>query len=225
MAALAVSALTAVGQNVYSLNIVGYVNVPMLAGNYTYVNPLDKDGTNSAAQVLSLPDGTTFAFWTGSSFDYWYFDNSAGLGSPDGWYGADQQTPRAAPILSLGKGFYLNPPLNFTNTFVGNVVPAPGATNSLTINAGNQLVGSPMPVGGPLTNTVMNVQLFDGTTVANWTGSSFQYWYFDNSAGLGAPDGWYAADQQTPSAPPSLNVGRSLYINGPAGITWRQWLP
>ena len=223
-AALAAGAFTSMAQsNVYSLNIVGYVNVDAPIGNLTYVNPLDfGDGFNSATNVLHLPDGTYVSFWTGSAFDTWYFDSSLGI-APDGWYGSDGVTPRTAPLLPLGKGFYLNPPAHFTNTFVGNVVPAPGATNNLSIGIGNFLVGSVLPVGGYVTNSATNLKLADGTYVNQWTGSKFNTFYFDSSLGI-APDGWYQSDGLTPGAPPQLNIGQSMYINGPAAIVWQQHL-
>jgi hypothetical protein len=229
LAALAVSALTSVAaDNVYSLNIVGYVNVTMPAGNYTYVNPLDLDGTNSAGNVLKLPDSTTFAFWTGSAFDYWFFDSTYG-GTYNGWFSdSSGATEKAPPILTLGKGFYVNPPSQFVNTFVGNVVPAPGQTNSANVAAGNQLVGSVMPVGGSVAATgagAINLVLPDSTTVANWTGGAFEYWFFDSTYG-GTFNGWFSdSSGATEKAPPSLAVGRSLYVNAPSAFVWKQWLP
>lgn len=222
-AALAAGALTSMAQsNVYSLNIVGYVNVDAPIGNLTYVNPLDVDGVNSATNVLKLPDGTILSFWTGSAFDSWYFDSTLGI-APDGWYAADGVTPRTAPLLPPGKGFYLNPPAHFTNTFVGNVVPAPGATNSMNVGVGNFLVGSPMPVGGYVTNVAMNLKLPDGTIVNQWNGGKFVGFYFDSSLGI-APDGWYLPDGVTPGAPPVLNLGQSMFVNAPSAWSWQQHL-
>jgi hypothetical protein len=222
-AALAAGALSTMAQsNVYSLNIVGYVNVSAPIGNFTYANPLDLDGTNSAANVLHLPDGTVFAFWTGNSFDYWYFDSSLGI-SPDGWYASDGVTPRTAPVLTLGKGFYLNPPAAFTNTYVGNVVPAPGVTNTLSVGLGNFLVSSPLPVGGYVTNVTMDLHLPDGTLVSQWAGNHFNFFYFDSTLGIAA-DGWYQSDGVTPGAPPQLNLGQSMYVNAPSAWQWKQSL-
>src|SRR6188508_988832 len=96
-AALAAGALSVTAQsNVYSLNIVGYANVQMAAGNHTFVNPFDKDGINSATNVLTLPDATYFSFWTGSAFDNWYYEEVGDPGGPwwtDNGYSAHKTPP------------------------------------------------------------------------------------------------------------------------------------
>jgi len=70
-AALVAGALSAQAQsNVYSVNVVGYVNAPV-AGNSAFTllaNPLS-DGTNTIASLgAALPNKTTVQVWNGSGF-------------------------------------------------------------------------------------------------------------------------------------------------------------
>jgi hypothetical protein len=220
IAAASVVSSMAQGSNVYSQNIVGYANVPMASGPHTFANPFDKDGINSATNVLTLPDGTYFAFWTGSAFDNWYFEE---IGDPGGPWWADNgySANKTPPILTPGKGFYVNPGSAFTNVFLGNVVPNPGQTNTATIAAGPQLRGSVLPVGGVISNAAFNLVLPDATYVSQWTGSAFDNWYFEDIGDPGGP--WWADNGYSANKiPPTLNIGWSLYINTGAGMTWSQ---
>jgi len=224
-AALAAGAVSTMAQsNVYSLNIVGYVNVSFPAGNYIHANPLNKDNTNSAGQVFSaLPDGTFVNLWTGSSYDVYYYDASQGI-DPRNWYGADTVTGRDAPLLPVGKGFFINPPSPFTNTFVGEVFPGPGTTNTIVIPAGNQLIGSRLPIGGSVTNSPWNFPTVDGTFVNKWTGSNYDVYYYDASQGID-PRNWYGSDTVTGRDAPSFNVADGFFFNAPSPATWSQSLP
>jgi hypothetical protein len=223
-AAIAASAVTSVmaQSNVYSLNIVGYANVVMPLGNHTFANPFDKDGINSATNTLTLPDVTYFSFWTGSSFDNWYYEE---VGDPGGpwWTDNGYSAHKTPPILTPGKGFYVNPNTRFTNTFVGNVVPAPGTTNSMTVPTGNQLVASRLPISGVLSNASFGLVLPDVTYVAQWTGSTFNNWYYEE---VGDPGGAWWADNgySAHKIPPTVNVGDSLYINPNSAFVWKQTL-
>jgi hypothetical protein len=220
IAAASVVSSMAQGSNVYSQNIVGYANVTFPIGNYTYVNPFDYDGINSATNVLHLPDTSLFSFWTGSSFDTWYYEDIGDPGGPwwtDSGYGANK-TP---PILTPGKGFYVNPPAQFTNTFLGNVVPNPNQTNSYTIPIGNTLVGSRLPISGVVSNAAFGLVLPDTTIVSQWTGSAFNNWYYEDIGDPGGP--WWTDSGYTAiKVPPTLNIGQSLYINPPSSFIWNQ---
>src|SRR5271166_2726177 len=72
MAALAAGVATSMAQsNVYSLNVVGYVNYPFTLGNYTLVsNPLDNT-TNDLNTILpGVPDGTSVGLWSTALQDF-----------------------------------------------------------------------------------------------------------------------------------------------------------
>jgi hypothetical protein len=227
-AALAASAASTMAQgNVYSLNIVGYVNVSFAPGNSIHANPLDLgDGQNSASNLFSsLPDGTFVNLWTGSSFDVYYFDSTLGI-DPRNWYGADTVTGRSAPNLPPGRGFFLNNPgASFTNIFVGSVFPGPGTTNTATLAPGNSLVASRLPISGSVTNAPWNFPTLDGMFVNKWTGSAYDVYYFDSTLGID-PRNWYGADTVTGRNAPSFNVGEGFFLNNPAAASpWAQSLP
>jgi hypothetical protein len=158
MAALAAGALTAAAQsNVYSLNIVGYVNVTTPVGYSFQSNPLDAAPDNTAANVIANPDPTqdysgpwdnsTIQTWTGlgwkvSAFDSVTTDTTTGFTDVSG-----AQT--AAPVLSSGLGYLINNGQGAvkTITYVGTVRTG---TNSITYptSARAYAIGSMLPLGG-----------------------------------------------------------------------------
>jgi hypothetical protein len=226
-AALAAGAISTMAQsNVYSLNIVGYVNVDMPAGNFIYVNPLSGGVSNGASEIMpSLPDGTLINLWGGSSFTGYYYDTSLGI-SPNNWYQADGVTPGNPPSLPPGLGFFMSPGNHFTNTFVGQVTPGPGTTNTANYSAGNSLVGSRLPASGAVTNSgngQFNLPLVDGMLLNKWTGSAYVGYYFDSTLGI-SPDGWYLSDGVTPGPVPSFNIGQGFFWNPGGAAAWSQSL-
>src|SRR5882724_281686 len=149
--------------NVYSQNIVGYVNVVLVGGtNFSLVaNPLD-DGTNPCASLLaSLPNKSQVQVWNpalnGGAGDFDFSQKTAGAWSPN---------------LSIppGTGFFVKPQsaAAITNTFVGQVIIPPGGTNTVALPALSfRLVGSPVPYAGNLQDPA-NTQGFNlGSSLPN----------------------------------------------------------
>ncbi|HEV2209264.1 MAG TPA: hypothetical protein VG167_10850 [Verrucomicrobiae bacterium] len=135
LAALAAGALTTMAQsNVYSLNIVGYVNVPLATGFNLVANPLD-NGTNHLSGLFPNAQGGDVVFsYSGGVFTE--SDFSFGSWSTD-------------LTLTPGMGFFYSTSGPSTNTFVGNVL-----TGNLTnhIPAGFSLVASQVPQSDTLGN-------------------------------------------------------------------------
>jgi hypothetical protein len=246
--------------NVYSLNIVGYANVPINAGNQLLNNPFDLDGVNSADKVLNHAaisdvggnpglDAFYVNTYNGVSFTSVYFEQdftSANTGGAvtNGWAtdgtGGAQGIP---PLLPPGKGFFINNggPLG-TNTFVGNVVPSPGATNNYTIVAGNQLIGSRLPVAGLLNSAAFNLPIaalsdvggnpgLDAFYVNTYNGVSFKSVYYEQdftpaNTGGAVTNGW--ATDGTGGAQgivPTIGIGQGFFINNGGPVTvWSQTL-
>jgi len=119
--------------NVYSLNIVGYVNTTLTNGFNLIANPLD-NGTNDLASLFpNAGFGDTIFQWNGTTFLSSVF---AGAWSPDF-------------TTKPGGGIFYQSGTVYTNTFVGNVL-----TGSLTnkINAGFNIVSSQVPQSDTLEN-------------------------------------------------------------------------
>jgi hypothetical protein len=166
-------------------------------------NPLD-DGTNTANDLLgSLPNKSSSSIVEWIWF-YWLYTKGASGFSPN-------------PSIPVGTGFFVkSASVLFTNTFVGNVVPAPGgnqSTNSLP--AGTLvLVGSTLPVSGTFndvgTNTLnLIATLPNKSQVQLWNGSGFTG-YTKGASGF--------------SPNPSFSVGQGFFIKSASATNWIQTL-
>jgi hypothetical protein len=196
--------------NVYSLNIVGYVNKTVPSGYSLIANPLKTGVTNGANEIMPLVDGSIYLTWTGTAYDYRSYDG--------GWIDINFN-PSTAPSLPPGKGFfYFNPNANTTNTFVGEVVPSPGVTNSLSLPSGYSLVGSVLPAGAAdITAAPVRLPIIDGSIVLKWTGTAYDYKSYDG--------GWIDINFN-PTTAPAYAVGEGFFFFNPNPATpWSQWLP
>jgi hypothetical protein len=140
-ATLAVGAISSQAQ-VYSQNIVGYVNVTIPPSTYVLVNNPLTTGNDVLTNVIPLgnaPSKVTKAyFWGGASWGSAYtLQNS-------GW------SPAAGNVsVQPGQAFFLQntATTNITVTFTGSVLPG---TNYVTCNQGYNVIGSLVPVSGRL---------------------------------------------------------------------------
>lgn len=202
--------------NVYSLNIVGYVNKTIPSGYSLIANPLKAGVTNGANEIMPLVDGSIYLTWNGTSYNYASYDS--GLG---GWIDVNFN-PSVPPSLPPGKGFFFfNPLAQYTNTWVGEVVPAPGVTNTLSLPSGYSLVGSVLPASAAqVTAAPIRLPQIDGMVLLGWTGTAYTYASYDS--GLG---GWIDVNFN-PTTEPGYTVGNGFFYFNPVGATpWQQWLP
>ncbi len=186
--------------NVYSLNIVGYVNVPVTSGKLALLsNPLIPSGGNTAiTNVLTLANGSDSSVifqWnkTTSSWDT--------IGWIDG-FGWD-----TAANLNVGSGFFLQPTLTQTVTFVGDVQTG---TSTNAIGTGLSLLGSKVPVAGPA----------PGSTVGNDTDSIFTW---DATAGTWVTSGFiggFGWDSASVNGPVIGVAQGFFYQNTGAALNW-----
>jgi hypothetical protein len=200
-AALAAGVISSDAQ-VYSANIVGYVNVVCPAGTLVLAsNPLD-NGTNTANDLLaSLPNKSSIQIWNGSGFTL-IGKSAAGF------------TPN--PSLPVGTGFFIKSVSNFTNTFVGNVIPNPGGNQSTVALPANTLVlvGSTLPVGGTFNDVGTNAlnlisTLPNKSSIQVWNGSGFTL--IGKSASGFSPN-------------PSLSVAQGFFVKSVSNTNWVQTL-
>jgi hypothetical protein len=188
---LAVAAIFAAGiassmaqANVYSLNIVGYVNVGITNTRlHLLSNPLKpSDGNYNLTNTIKLQDpgsdGTSLYQWNQGSSSWDIFTWFDGFG----WF-PDAPQP-------LGKGFFIQPTLTQTITLVGEVQTG---TSTNTISGALDLLGNKVPVAGPEPGGLVG---HEGDNIYTWdvAGSSWLinsyfggYGWFDNTAETNGP--------------------------------------
>ena len=135
LAALAVGLSTSVAQNVYSLNVVGYVNVSLQANQLSFLSlPLaDVNGNYNITNTIVLDSSQTFAnlfAWAGTAW------NTA----VPSWTGTAWDTPM---VISNGTGFFIQSVTNSTLTFVGQV---PQGAIQYSVPVGLSTLANQIPV-------------------------------------------------------------------------------
>jgi len=164
-ATLAVGAITSQAQ-VFSQNVVGYVNTVLPANTLVPVGtPLD-DGTNSLQSLFSsLPAKSTALVWNGAG----YTTITKGATWPAFNVGGKTNMPP-------GTGFFIKSyNAVSTNTFVGQIITLSGAsvTNILAANT-LYYVGSPIPYGVGLNDTNLGLQILPAkSTALIWNGAGY----------------------------------------------------
>jgi len=144
---VAAGALSSMAQsNVYSLNVVGYVNVPLVSGFNMIANPLDLDGTGTNNTVsgtfgTSLPNNSQVYKFSAGGFNNTYIFARGSWSA-----GASTAT------LNPGEGIFLSVPTGTNFTFVGNVLQ--GSETNQFIAPGFTLLGSKIPLSGGLQTTL-----------------------------------------------------------------------
>jgi hypothetical protein len=203
-AALAAGVMTSQAQ-VYSQNIVGYINIPLVAGqNNLSANQLDVDGTgtnNTLASLFStnLPNNTTIQAWNGTGFVADSYSTSSGWGT----------TANAIINSSLqpGSGFFIKTKNAITVTLVGNVLVG---TNVLAVPAGLNVYAPTVPVAGTL-DTTNGFPIANNNVVQVWNGVGYNAFAYSTSTG------WSPSN-------PQLTVGESVFINVKKATNWSEVL-
>jgi hypothetical protein len=207
---LAAAAILAAGlassmaqSNVYSLNVVGYVNKTLLgAGRYTAVaNPLNTTNNTLGSLLGGIPAGSSVQKWNPSIADFDVY-NKTGFGV--GW------SPASGATASLNPGegvFVLTPGASgdITNTFVGEVLQG-----NLTISlvTGFNMIGNKVPDSGAA-NTIGLVPP-TGSSLQKWNEAVQDFEVF-NKTSFGI--GW------SPSVP-NINVAEGFFINAVSPYDW-----
>lgn len=206
-AALAAGAATSMAQNVYSLNVVGYINLTLTNGLNLIANQLDADGTmtnNYTTNIFStnLPTGSRlYAFspaagqfsgsvrWTGS-----------------GWVGV---LSGIDPSLDPGKGLFVQVAgtTPITLTLVGQVIQG---TNSVPLVQGLQIVSSIPPIAGGI-QTTLGYTPTVGDRVYQW--SALAQGYAGSHRFTGSS--WIGGE-------PSLAIGEGVFLQSATTTNWVQ---
>jgi hypothetical protein len=247
-AALAAGVISSQAQ-VYSQNIVGYVNVSLQPGFTFLSNPLDSQSggvvNNAATNVISNPfnsgtqsgplDGSQLLLWNGVGYNTYYFDSNPGdttTGFTD-----SNGNPLPTPTLSSGVGFYINNVSTGTNqvTIVGAVRGTTGTAISTTNVIPNQaftFVGSGLPIGGDIETNLMLSNPFNATTQSGPLDGSKVLIPNYNAAGILVSYTTYVFDSNTgdtttgftdnngnPLPAPIIPVGGAFFFNNNANTT------
>jgi hypothetical protein len=217
LAVLAVSAATCVAQssNVYSLNIVGYVNVDVQAGLNLVSNPLKpSNGNYNITNTIVLPDvlqDTELYKWVGAG---WSTDVPVWFAGGIGWFSS---TPMN---ILLGESFFLKAPATTPAgtkvTFVGEVQT--GAVD-YSIPPGTSVIAPKIPVAESFPGADIG---HDGDQIFTWKGAAWgNPWVWVPSYG------WFGPLANDPVAGPVVAVGGGVvYQNIGAALNWtRQFNP
>jgi hypothetical protein len=185
-AAMAAGAVTSMAQsNVYSLNVVGYVNYSFSAFNYVLVNnPLDNTNNDLNTIIPVAPNGSTIALWSVAAQDFstvapQYFTSGGGHWVP-------------SATITPGQGFFVIGNANFTNTFIGNVRQQAISLSSVG-NFNYECLGSTIPLGGGISNQLASYPAVNGDTLAIWSVGAQDFstvapQFFSSGGGHWTPD-------------------------------------
>jgi hypothetical protein len=206
LAALAVGLSTSMAQNVYSLNVVGYINVAVKGGGFTLCANQLNNGTNGINQVLANPAENAVVL----KFKNNNYVTDIAVGGA--WYDNVTTLP-STTVLNPGEGFfYNNPGATGTLTLVGEV---PQGNLSMSLPNGFAMVGTPVPVALALVAT-------NGFPMTENTA----FLSFDNTKNVYVTDiivggAWYD-NVTTDPVTVAPAVGQGYFINNAGAST--QWL-
>jgi hypothetical protein len=207
-AAFAASVISSQAQ-VYSQNIVGYVNVPLVSGYTVLANQLDYDGTGTNNNVgtvfgTNLLAGTIVYAWQPTLEGY----VSASWINSKGTLKWNGNTNAVNAALNEGYGVFISSPGTNNVTLVGTVIQG---TNIIALATGYNFVSSVAPIAGGLTTTLGYApQVGDHAYVWNPTSQGYTGASWINSKGTLK---WNPSE-------PQLSVGGSAFIQTISAETW-----
>jgi len=210
----AAGALSAVAQNVYSLNVVGYYNLTLPPGFSLIANQLDLDGTgtnNTPTTVFStnVPVNTQVFTWNGSGY------NIASLIKEKN---GSLTWSSAEPIsLNPGQAFWIDIPAGSgTNTYtlVGQVLQGGLVNPNLPAAGGYSFVSGMVPIAGGVQTALGYVPAINDT-VYQWSGTGFNIInsFIKQKSGGGV---WNPQE-------PQLRIGEGFWLDSQPGQVWSNY--
>jgi hypothetical protein len=170
--------MIAASAQVYSVNVVGYVNVNLTPGFNLIANPLNNTTGNDLNTLIPNPEfGAAVYAYDGTQF------------VPSSFFGAWDPNLTLAP----GQGFFIQVSQETTVTFVGEVLQ--GAASNMTVPAGLSLLGSMVPTAVSLDDAGFPAEMFDVIYFFRnnaYVASSFFGTAFDPPAVPGVGEGFWA---------------------------------
>jgi hypothetical protein len=202
--------------NVYSVNIVGYVNVPVKAGVfYLLSNPFDKGNGNNIDGLFTISTNNPADDQGGTVL--YVFDQVNGYGNGETFFSGANAWDPGTTTLAPGKGFFLQPAADGVVTFVGNVVLA--STN--TLPSGFSLVGSAYPASTNLSNLGIHGGSGGGDVLYRYFSNVGPSGGFGNGATSFGTDLWSDGDVAGggPVTGPALNVAEGFFYDNEQGTS------
>jgi hypothetical protein len=140
--------------NVYSLNVVGYINIPLVPGYNLIANNLDFDGTGTNNLMTNVLSGITInasvsKFDTNTAaFDVWAYSKSTAS-----WGNVAGTVPYTSATLNPGEAAFISVTKTTNFTVVGQVLQ--GSWTNTYLPGGNAyaMVAPVFPLAGPIDST------------------------------------------------------------------------
>jgi len=184
--------------NVYSLNVVGYVNVTCAPGFTMVNNPLKATDNTIATLFKDDQNGGTVPAGSAS----FAFVNGAYIISSSDEFGGGWTGPSQTITNSQGTFFQNNTASPTTITFVGEV---PQGALNVNLIPGFNMVGSPVPQAGFIGNLGLASQ--GGDTVYIFKSGAYSIYSNDEFGG-----GWSGSDLDFDAVQgPTLAVGQAMF--------------
>jgi len=235
-AAALVAGVISSNAQVYSANVVGYINNPAATGfsvqTAPFISSPDNSLTNLVQNVGGALDGCTVYIWKSIKYNVVTLDSALG-----GVADATDSYATNCPILPAGTPFLIDNLSGsvFTNTYSGQVNVQSGSipgtsTNPLPVLALN-LVAPIIPVGGGVSSVLGLTNpggALDGsvvyTPIINGSGQlvGFNGSTFDSGFSTGFGDSTDTVQTNEPIIP----VGKAFFFNNQSGgtVQWVQTL-
>ena len=195
-AALSAAGIATSMAQVYSVNAVGYVNTPLVAGYNLISNPLNNTANNGnviSSLFATLPAGAQIFKFNGTRYDSAEVDAFTG----------EVTGPAASMAVAPGEGVFVRVDAAATITFVGDV---PQGTLNNSIPAGFSIRSSQVPQAG--TATVLQFPAAEGDQIFVFNEATQKY--ATSTFTFGAWD---------PSEP-SIDVGEAVFVRTDATKVW-----
>ena len=196
---------------VYSVNVVGYVNMTFTANQFKlFTNPLDNTNT-IAALFPNLTDndvGSHIWQWTGSNYTHIVY---AGSGY-NGWVHYSDLSDANGFTLAPGQGAFFLSVNTFTNTFVGNVLQG---SLSPQLMKGFTQIGSMVPQAGSVVDLGFAPQDGDSIYKLNPDGRTYANYVYSADA-----TNWFNRANISQPEVPTLDVGDSVWYHSTTGTSW-----
>lgn len=197
----AASVVSSFAQNVYSVNVVGYINLT-LSNQFSLIScQLDNGAGNLVTNIFTgLPNQTVIYKFNGATYDSLTFVSAAA-----GWNPPSQRQMTLAP----GEGVFVKKPTGVATiniTFVGEVMQGDLVN---PVGLGFDMYSAMVPQQGGIVS-VHNYAPANQDVVYKWAGTGW----------AGAKTWLTSLNRWNPAGEPVLEVGEAVFINSKSVKNW-----